>query len=81
LNKDCGECMLYPNSFCNNSRIEALTILLRPIEWSLESPISYRQNLVRERHNDVRLIWPFLNKIEREQAAEWIKREAHSDVF
>lgn len=73
--------MLYPNKFCRNSRAEALKILLRPIEWSLESPISYRQNLVRERHNDVRIIWPFLNKKERELAQEWIEIEAHEGVF
>lgn len=62
-------------------RGHALEELLKPIKWSLNSSVNARRNLVREKHNKVETVYPFLTSEERILADTWLKEESHSGLW
>ena len=63
------------------TRQEAMTNLLRPIKWDLSSNISARQNLVCNRHEEVRTVYPFMSDDEKKRADKWFIDEDHSELW
>lgn len=62
-------------------RQKALYDLLRPIRWDWSSSVRARQNVVLSRHRLVRAAYPFMDDVERAQADEWFKAEAHGGLW
>lgn len=63
------------------TRQEAMTNLLRPIKWDWSSNIRARQNLVCNRHEEVRTVYQFMSDDEKKRADKWFIDEDHSELW
>lgn len=59
----------------------ALHKLLQPIKWSWSSGITSRQNLVFDRHRQVRLVKPFTTGSARKLVSSWLATEGHDGLW
>lgn len=60
---------------------EILDTLLSPITWDWSSSIRARQNLVCSRHDQVKLVLPFLSEEDLERANKWLLENKHSGLW
>lgn len=56
-------------------------ILIEKIEWSMDSSVSYRQNLVTKRREAVILVLPFMDDKEAELANLFLATENHPELW